>query len=225
MLVQSRGMGRLGSRSLGKMRGLRGRGLGLVSTIVNGNNILSAGPTYSTPSSFRTFRPTSPRAPIIQPIGPALPVSNPPAQQWGSGYGWGSQFSNSGQNPNLPTTQNNLAQLTLLYQSNPASLTAQQWAQLQAAGVIASTVPYSDASLVTPSGALASPGSSAIDPATGVPYATELAAAQSGATSSAASSVIGYDPTTGSTTIFGVDWYWIAGGLAAVLLLSQKRGR
>jgi hypothetical protein len=89
--------------------------------------------------------------------------------------------------------------------------------------VIPGTVPYSNASLVNPNG---SATSSAIDPATGVPYATELAEAQAAATTTtaaASSSVIGTDPTTGATTIFGIDWYWLAGGLVVLYMFTGKR--
>jgi hypothetical protein len=74
---------------------------------------------------------TSPRVPV--PIGPAYPIANP--QQWGANppgwesgmgpvYGGTYGYSSSSGNPNLPSSANNLAQLTLQYQSNPASLTA-----------------------------------------------------------------------------------------------------
>jgi hypothetical protein len=110
----------------------------------------------------------------------------------------------------------------LQYQANPSSLTLQQWQQLQAAGVIAPTVPYSNAGLVNPTGA-PSTASSGIDPTTGIPYAQELATAQA---ATPASSVMGVDPVTGATTIFGVDWYWVVGAGAVLLfVMTGKRGR
>jgi hypothetical protein len=87
--------------------------------------------------------------------------------------------------------------------------------------VIPGTVPYSSAALVNPTGATSG---SAIDPATGIPYATELAA-QTAAAAAPASSVMGVDPVTGATTIFGVDWYYLAGAAVLLFVVMQKRGR
>jgi hypothetical protein len=139
---------------------------------------------------------------------------------WGSSSSWGSG------NPNNPTSQNNLAQLVLLYQSNPSSLTQAQWQQLQAAGVIPSTVPYSNAALVNPQASSAT-GAGAIDPATGIPYATELATAEAGDTTATAatSSIFGVDPANGASTIFGIDWYYVVGGGVLAYALFSKSGR
>jgi hypothetical protein len=116
------------------------------------------------------------------------------------------------QNPNNPTSQNNLAQLVLLYQSNPSSLTSQQWQQLQAAGVIPGTVPYSNAALVQPN-----PGS--------FPSVNAGVNAAAAAIAAPTSSIIGTDPASGATTILGIDWYYVAAaGLAAIYFL-QRRGR
>jgi hypothetical protein len=206
------------------------RSLGVLSVPVNGSLV------YANPVSINRDVPV--RGVPIRPVGPAYPPggviaevrpitpawgSNP--QQWGPGYSGGSYVSTGYQNPNLPTSQNNLAQLTLLYQSNPSSLTPGQWQQLQTAGVMPATVPYSNAALVNPSGTTAASG---IDPNTGMPYASELAAAQAAAAGTSAlttsSSVLGVDPTSGATTIFGIDWYWVAaGGFLVLYLMSGKR--
>jgi hypothetical protein len=133
------------------------------------------------------------------------------------GWGNGSQYTPGYANP-LPTSQNNLAQLTLQYQNNPASLTAAQWSQLQAAGVIPSTVPYSDASLINPasSATSAASASGAIDPATGVPYATELAEEESGTTTTSTSSIGDLlDADYGGLPLFA--WILIGGGTLWVL--------
>lgn len=112
----------------------------------------------------------------------------------------------------------NLAQLQALYQSNPNSLTPQQIQALQAAGTIAGTVPNTSASLLT------STTGGAIDPATGVPYATELAESQAAAGTTATSG-------TDIGTMLETDYYglpliaWLGIGGAAFLLLSRKRGR
>ena len=199
---------------------LRGRaafgGFGIVSTEVNGAMV------YGNPVS-RISSPARgvPARPIVNPDQPGWPASaqrptgwggNPPQAGGGSyyqsGYGSGSQ--------------NNLAQLLLLYQSNPSSLTSAQWQQLQAAGAIPGTVPYSNASLVNPS-----TSSNAIDPTTGIPYATELAETQAGLTTTTAaastSSIMGVDPTTGATTIFGIDWYYLAAAAALAYVMTGKR--
>ena len=205
-----------------KRRGVRG--LGVLSVPVNGS-LIYANPVISSRVSSPPVRQGGPARPVINPDQPAAPIYQPQPQPWGGTppQATGGSFYGSGyQSPNNPTTQNNLAQLYQLYLSNPSSLTAPQWSQLQAAGVIPSTVPYSNAPLVNPAGSLST--STAIDPATGVPYATELAAAQAAATTGSASSVIGTDPTTGATTVFGIDWYWLAaGGLVLMYVMSGKR--
>jgi len=213
----------------GRMRGRRAStGFGIVSTEVNGaltygSPVISRGPI----AVREPVRPVGPSYPVgpVDPVysgGPTQWGGNPPqAGGWpGSGYGGGYGYS-SYQNPNNPTSQNNLAQLAELYNSNPSSLTQQQWQQLQAAGVIAPTVPYSNASLVSGT-------SSAIDPATGISYATELAEMQASGlttttTAASASSIMGIDPTNGATTIFGIDWYYLAAGLVLVYVMTGKR--
>jgi hypothetical protein len=219
---------------------LRGRRrLGLVSvpvgaSLVYGSSVVPAISNIRRPVAIGPAR-VRPMPPIQ--VGPAMPydpVYSGPGSQWGAnppGGVWGSRSvygssSSYGPNPNNPSSQNNLAMLTQQYYSNPASLTALQWQQLQAAGVIPGTVPYSNAGLVNPSASLSMPSSAgAIDPATGLPYAQELAAQQAALTTPAASSVIGTDPTTGSTTIFGVDWYWLVAAVGLVYVFSGKRGR
>jgi hypothetical protein len=157
-------------------------------------------------------------------LGPMMPYdSSYPGLSTGyrSTYG-GSGSYGSGSSANNPSSQNNLALLAEQYNSNPSSLTPQQWSQLQAAGVIPGTVPYSNSQYVNPSGSSSAlSASGAIDPLTGVPYASEVAAAAVPATSS----FLGTDPTTGATTILGIDWYWLAGGLALVYMFTMKKGR
>lgn len=132
---------------------------------------------------------------------------------------WGGSYQPTG--PYQVSAPMNLAQLQQLAQSNPSALTPSQVQQLQAAGTIAGTVPPTSAGLINTS-------SAAIDPATGQTYASELATAQAAATvptTASSGSVMGVDPTTGATTIFGVDWYWLAAAAAGIFLFTQQRGR
>jgi hypothetical protein len=204
----------------------------VVSTIVGGGLVYGSQPIarpivrpvggsppmrYVPPAQIgpsQPFTPTDGNGSGIQPWG-----GSPPATQWGgnpSTYGW-PQYGGSSQyqGANNPTSQNNLAQLTLLYQSNPASLTSQQWSQLQAAGVISGSTPYSDASLVNPQSSAAT-----------LLEQEEAAAAADTTTATTAtttSSILGVDPANGATTIFGLDWYYVAGfGLIAAWLLTKK---
>jgi hypothetical protein len=223
-------------------RGLR-RGLGTVSTpvagtIVFGSNPISrvwgGNPLRSGP--FPVSSPTRPPGylgPInVRPVGPAYPVSpianptqpapwTPPWQSGGyggGGNGYSSPWSAAGSPYGSQPSSNSLATAQALLASNPSLLTPQQWSQLQAAGLVAGTLPYSSAGLVTTT-AGTSVDSSAIDPATGIPYATELAAAQAGTSSTD----IG---TTLSETVLGLPLYlWLVIGGGAVLLMSRSGGR
>jgi len=199
------------------------RRLGIVSTMVNG------GLTYGSPAIPRANTITA-----IRPVGPARPVNtfspglpiNPPGyannpigfnptpyqgQPIGpsSGYG-GSQYIGASN----PTSQNNLAQLTLLYQANPSSLTAQQWSQLQAAGVISPTVPYSNASLVNPNSSS---------------YSSELAAEEAAAAAAATTSTTTTAATPGLSTTLETDYSgiplyaWLGGGVLLIYLFMGKR--
>ena len=53
---------------------------------------------------------------------------------------------NPGSGPAVPSVTSLLAQAQAVYNSNPAALTQNQWALLQSAGIIPSTLPYSSAS-------------------------------------------------------------------------------
>jgi hypothetical protein len=229
----------------------RRRRLGLgVSTIVNGTLEMGASPIFTTARQIRPVGRPVPIAPVAFPGGnPTNPWGggawgNPPVSgpvpvtlpggsvspngggwqaPWGGRGGYGGQYNEGGSwnpsNPNNPTSANNLAQLTLQYQTNPSSLTEQQWQQLQAAGVIAGTVPYSNASLVSGS------GTGAIDPNTGQPYATELAAAEAAAAGGTTAAVAGTGLSTDlSTEYAGIPLYlWLGGGALLFVLMSGKR--
>jgi hypothetical protein len=218
-----------------RLQGLRGRGLGVTSTMVNGNleygSDLVRSPVRGTiaypvgiqqaPNRFYVTSPSYPSEPLQHPVAPYAPIE----PTWGAPAPvstWGPVYQTPGYSAaNNPANANNLAQLTLQYQTNPASLTAQQWQQLQAAGVIPSTIPYSNAGLVNPLQASSgSTVSSGIDPATGVPYATELAEAQAGVSASSTSSI----GTDLSTTYAGLPLYlWLGGAVLLYFAMSGKR--
>ena len=219
MAIVQRNLGRRGL--LGALLG--GRRLGVTSALVNGGLIYGS----AVSSTRAPVRPIGPARPIsitsnggvIQnPIQVTGPYGGKNGSQYGGGYQSGTEYGSGYQNPNLPTSSNNLAQLTLQYQSNPASLTPQQWQQLQAAGVIPSTIPYSDASLVNPSASTATASSSAIDPATGIPYATELAEAEAGTTTTATTAASALTTQYGGLPLYV--WLLIGGG--AILLFKKK---
>ena len=191
-----------------RIRGLR-RGLGAVATPVAGSMILSSNPISQRIAVLPTFR-----RPVMwpRPVGPSTP------------YPWSAGNSPYGSTPQNPTGSQ-LATAQALLQTNPSLLNPTQWAMLQQAGLVANTVPYSSASQVTT-------GSGAIDPNTGQPYASELAAAQAGA----------IDPSTGvpysqeasgssvgsslSTVYGGLPLYaWLGLGVGAYLLLGSKGRR
>ena len=199
---------------LGRMRARRG--MGTVSTMVGNSLVYGSSPTYG-----------SARAPIIR-------------SGWGRGIPPGVVMW--GPSPPVSVTQNyppawltagpsgiaapapgnlTLAQLQNLLNTNPGSLTPAQWQTLQAAGMVSGTVPYSSAGQVAPTGG-------AIDPTTGQPYASELAAAQAAGASAAApvaSTIFGTDPVSGATTILGIDWYYLAGAAVLVYMFTGRRGR
>jgi hypothetical protein len=107
-----------------------------------------------------------------------------------------------------------------LLASNPASLSPAQFQLLQANGYIASTLPYSSLNQVAPQGdngaGLMADSQSALTPAVDssiVPM------------SSLGSSIFGTDAVNGATTVFGVDWYWLAGLGVGAYLLFKKKGR
>ena len=200
----------------------RRRGMGIVALPVNGSMI------YGDPVSGQVASRSAVATPIFRAIGPgrAQPIYNtpniPPTPSYPQPIYGGSYYQTGASNN--PSSANNLALLTQQYYSNPASLTQAQWNQLQAAGVIPGTTPYADAAYANPASSISS--SSAIDPATGQTYASELAAAQAAAAetaTTASSSFIGTDPSDGATTIFGVDWYWLAGAAVLLYVFTGKR--
>jgi hypothetical protein len=168
--------------------------------------------------------------PTVRPVGPAQPVpvwsagyagGVTQSGAWGPGSQWGG-WNNNAQSRTVSVDGLNLAQMQQVLQSNPSALTPAQIQALQAAGTVPGTLPGTSASLVNSTGG-------AIDPATGQSYASEVAAANAAAASASSSatasgSILGTDPTTGATTIFGVDWYYVAAVAAlGVYMLTGRR--
>lgn len=220
----------------GRTRGLR-RGLGTVSTPVGGALVYGSNPVaVSRPAPVSNIRypvilppirivtpaPTPAPTPTPAPINVRIGIGptwgpNPPMSIFPGGYGptWTAAGSPYGSTPAPVRGGASLSTAMALYQSNPSLLTQAQWTQLQQAGVVAGTVPYSSAGQTS--------GSGAIDPATGQTYASELAAAQAGsATAVTSSSDIG---TTLDATYAGLPLYlWLIIG-AGGLYLFTKKGR
>jgi len=108
-----------------RFRGL-GRSLGDVCTVLQGGS--------------RVCSPGTPQ-PLPGWVANAGLAPNP-GSLWPPGSGWTPRYRPA--SPGL--TQNQaLAQAMSVYNTNPQNLTANQWALLQSAGVIPSTLPYSSA--------------------------------------------------------------------------------
>jgi hypothetical protein len=216
----------------------RNRGLGTVSTPVAGSLVFSSNPVGNSflrrPAHGWPVSAVPVAAPISTPIvGPAYPVwgGNPPGPASPSPLPWQSGGANGPGWQGNPTwtaagspygsqpTSQSLAVAQALLATNPGLLSQSQWTLLQQAGLVSSTLPYSSAGLVTPTAGSSVASSSAIDPATGVPYATELAAAQAGSTSTDLG-------TTLSADYGGLPLYaWLAGGGLLVYMLMGRKGR
>jgi hypothetical protein len=162
--------------------------------------------------------------PSYGPGGPYNPGGpNSPYGGYGGSGGYQGGYGNNQNSQYGPvSSQNNQQNLALAQQvlaTNPSSLTPQQWSQLQSAGLVPSTLPYSSAASLSPTittGASTADASSAIDPTTGVPYATELAEAEAGSSSSATTAL--------TTTYAGLPLYlWLIIGGGGVYLLSGRR--
>jgi len=104
--------------------------------------------------------------------------------------GYQSQFQN------MQSGGMNLAQLQQLAQTNPSALTTQQWAMLQAAGTVPSTLPYSSASQLS-------------------------TAAPTTDTSAAPASSFDLSADYAGIPL----WGWLAGGGLILFLVMNKKGR
>ncbi len=162
--------------------------------------------------------------PPALPVGPAYPVSptgpiTPPYEPWNPGGGtwipWNAQPDQSSAQA-LAVAQNLLA-------TNPSLLSQQQFAMLQAAGLVAGTLPYSSVSQITPTTpALPTLSTGINDPncvaagCTGGPYPNCTCA-------TAAPTDIG---TTLSQTVAGLPLYlWLIIGGGAAFMFSRSSGR
>jgi hypothetical protein len=119
-------------------RWTRFRGMGDVCTVLQGGSrVCSSGTPQQLPNWVQNAGLQNPIAtsgwtpPIQANTGTGTP-----------GQGWSPRYR-----PSSPGISQNvaLAQAMSVYNTNPGNLSANQWAQLQAAGVIPSTLPYSSA--------------------------------------------------------------------------------
>lgn len=217
-----------------RLRGLRGmHGLGTIATQVGNALVASSDPVGR--ANVRTAVIIPVRGIPARPVGSGYfgpaPVPPAPTTQWGvtppMAYSpWTAGNSPYGSSPLSPTGAS-LATAQALLQSNPSLLTQAQWTQLQQAGLVANTVPYGSASQIPSS-------TSAIDPATGVPYATELAAAQSAAGAIDPATGVPYSQEVGASSIgttldatyAGLPLYlWLIIGAGGLYLFTSRRGR
>lgn len=136
----SRGLGRLGRGRLGDV----------CNVLSNGARVCSSPPLGVT---MAIHPPVSNlRYPIYLGVKSPNYSINYPCPAWGCGP---TGISTHAPVPSLPVS------LVQQLQNNPGSLTPAQWAQLQAAGMVAGTLPYSSASQ------LPTPGTGgAVDPST-----------------------------------------------------------
>ena len=194
------GLGVTIARSSPLISGVRAvKGTMLPSTAGNeGNSFpVTAFPVaYPNPSPILTYGGSSTSQP--QPITPP----------WG---GWNKSYSGG------MSTQA-LAQLIQIYNTNPTALSPAQWSQLQQAGIIPSTLPYSSASLVQTTSAPTVAASSVVDPQcvaagmTGGPYPNCIPLASATGTDFFSTQ---YGPLT------GLEWVGVA--VAAYFLLMKGR--
>ncbi len=158
----------------------------------------AAGAASTAPSALPAAASPSPAAPLANRVG-RRPQWGPDANQqdWQQ-----NNWSNGGQNQNGGL---NLAQLQSIAQTNPSSLTAQQWAQLQQAGTIPSTLPYSSASLLPTTAPIGTVDTStAVLSTTGLPSISDT-----------------LNTTYGPLPL----WGWLAAGGALYLFMGRHRGR
>lgn len=211
-------LGTVRNQRRGRVGQFRHRGLGLTSTMVGPTLVYGETPAQAPKPKPTITRTTTTRVvttPIIpvRAIGPARPAPLPPSRTVTT-----TTTTTSGSSTSTAANQNALNVALALYNSNPSLLTAQQWSLLQSAGIVASTLPYSSAGLV-------STGQQAIDPNTGQTYASELSAAQAAAGvagSTASTSDIG---STLSAVYGGLPlWLWLVIGGGGFYLFTN-RGR
>ena len=193
-------MGIVNARSgMGRLRGRRG--MGVVSTMVGNNLVYGSSPVPPRSNLMRRWWGYGPQPPIMW-GGPSPPVYAP------TNGGYPAQWSTVGPTglPQQAPGALNLAQLQNILNTNPGSLTADQWNTLQAAGLIAGTVAQTSAGLL--------PAAGSNPPVQAAPVAAP-----------ATSSILGVDPVSGATTILGIDWYYLAAAAIGLYAFMGRRGR
>ena len=195
----------------------RGRLGDVCSVMANGSRVCGPTPTQPVGGQLASRVPRSyaiparsdgartPQPPVYAPSGSGYagaPWGQKTPQPYGSSSPGGNLNAQS-----LQTSGMNLAQLQALAQTNPSALTPGQLAVLQAAGTVASTLPYSSAA------SLATTAPSGIDPTTGISYAQEAATAAAGTGSMDLSTAYAGIPL----------WGWLAGGGLAVMLIMKRK--
>jgi len=134
-------------------------------------------------------------------LNPGIPMNIPSFFQHGGFSAVSTLLPQGG----VPTVASALALAQAIYNSNPANLTQNQWALLQSAGVIPSTLPYSSAAQLP---------------------ASQSTAATAAATPATTDIMLGtFDLTQ---FVASIPWWGYALGAGGLLFLfsgSQKRGR
>jgi hypothetical protein len=210
-------------RTVARRRRLRGLG-DVCTMLASGNRVCGPTPTglsaplFDNANSWLYRRypiPIIPGPPISfsptpsnVPAWPArYPVPLPPIRVTGWGTfpapGWGGNYL--GPPTPAPTDGSgglNLAQIQQLANTNPGALTSAQWAILQSAGTIASTLPYSSASQLAVAGQVPVSSDGSVAPSSGLDL-------------SVLSTLYGPLPL----------WAWLLVGGGGLWLLSGRRGR
>lgn len=226
-------------------RGFNLRGLGTISTQVGQSLVFSpnpvgqAAPTRTAPVRGFIVQPSAVHnnlvmASPISSIRRYIPVTGPiattpiqvggpyPVYGGGAPPGWTAGGSPYGSSPLNPTNSQALAAAQALLATNPSFLTPQQFAMLQAAGLVSNTLPYSSVSQITPTNGIAPALASTVnDPnciaagCTGGPYPNCTCAA-----TATSSTDIG---TMLDTTYAGLPLYlWLIVGGGGLYLMTKK---
>lgn len=208
----------------GKTRGLRG--LGTISTPVGTSLVYGSNPiSQRAPVRGTIAYPTRlPRNGTSTTWGGNPPIAIFPV--WGVDYqgSWSAPNNPYGSTPLNPQNSQALAAAQALLATNPSLLSSQQFAMLQAAGLVSNTLPYASVSQIQASTPLTSSALATVnDPqcaaagCTGGPYPQCTCAA------AAAGTDIG---SMLQTSYGGLPLYlWLIIGGGGLYLFTSKRGR